>query len=106
MDKKDLLHHCRYYKGEDNIKTTDPDKQTFCKIEKEWVELTLSNKKEQPDILSDVLNEYILAKMREFEQYDDTPITLKALLFNRFIKYNERYDIETFKKWYRDKYIG
>ena len=38
--------------------------------------------------------------MKDFEKYDDTPMTLKALLYNRFIKYNERIDIEAFKKWY------
>lgn len=105
MERKDLLHHCRYYKGEKEINNPDPDKQTFCKIEREWMDLTLSAKDGDSDLLSESLNDYILNGLREFEKYDDTPLSLKALLFNRFMKYNERFDIDAFKKWYRDRYI-
>ena len=100
MNKKDLLKFCRYYKGNDNIKPSDPDTQAFYRIEQMWVYLRVNKFDETSDIFSKVLSEYLLAGLREFEKYDDTPITLKALLFNRFIKYNERVDIEGFKEWY------
>lgn len=97
MEKKDLLHHCRYYKGSGDIKISDPDKKVFCKIENDWVNLTIN----QDDLLSEVLSDYIVAGLKDFEKFDDTPLTLKALLFNRFTKYNERVDIAAFKKWYQ-----
>lgn len=105
MKKEDLLHHCRFYKGEKDIKSHDPDVQAFAKIEREWIDLTINAKDGQSDLLSESLNDYLLNGLREFEKYDDTPLSLKALLFNRFMKYNERFDIDAFKEWYRDQYI-
>lgn len=100
MEKKDLLHHCRYYSGGDGKRISDPDKQTFYKVEKEWVNLVLNQNESEDDLLSLSLSEYIMAGLKDFEKYDDTPLSLKALLYNRFTKYNERIDIGLFKKWY------
>ena len=99
-----LLNYCRYYKGEENITETDPDKQVLCKIEREWVADNTDKSEHSSKLLSICLEEYLLMGMKDFEKYDNIPLTLKALLFNRFNQYNERMDIEAFKKWYKRYY--
>ena len=101
MKEKDLLHLCRYYKGGELIKETDPDRQTFEKIEKGWLDTYNYRTDSTEELISRVMEEYLLVGLGDFEKFDDTPITLKALLFNRFTKYNERIDVVAFKKWYQ-----
>lgn len=106
MKREDAISFCRYYNGNsknDIENDLNPETQTIKKNERAWVELVTHD--DLTDELSERLSEYLSAGLREFEKFDDTPITLKAVLFNRFIKYNERYDIEAFKKWYLDSYI-
>lgn len=53
----------------------------------------------------DELHEYITAGLLDFEKYDDTPITLKALLFNRFgywFSDGLMEMVEPFKKYYQE----
>lgn len=102
MKREDAISSCRYYKGEKVGNYQHPETQTFNKIERAWVELVTHD--DLTDELSERLSEYLSAGLRDFEKFDNTPITLKAVLFNRFIKYNERYDIEAFKKWYEKNY--
>lgn len=51
-----------------------------------------------------MLDEYIAARLSEFEMQDDTPIALKALLFNRYGHWLGGYglveDAKSFKKFY------
>lgn len=100
MKKEQLLHHCKYYKG-DEKDIVNPEERTIANIEKEWVELTANEDRNTPNHMTDALEEYLLVGLGDFEKFDDTPLTLKALLFNRFIKYNEQFDIDAFKKWYK-----
>lgn len=97
MDKKDLLIHCRYYKGDDSI-YEDREKAALSAIEKLWIDKTLHD----DNFLNTCLEEYIEQGMRTFEQEDDTPVTLKAILFNRYN--NELVDIAGFKEWYKKYY--
>ena len=55
--------------------------------------------------IAPILKEYTDAGLSSFELYDGVPITLKAVLFNRYCKYAERVDIEGFKELYRTTYI-
>ena len=56
--------------------------------------------KEDPDF-SRLLDEYIDAGLAKFNNYDDTPITLKAVLFNRFMQQAEGLaKPNDFKHWY------
>lgn len=74
----------------------------FVRCEKEWLQSTKPDGKTNYDVMS----EYINSGLTEFEQYDNTPILLKAILFNRFIQYNERVDVDAFKEFYLHEYIG
>lgn len=108
MKKEDLLHHCRYYNGESEnpFEGKDQMKSLMWGYESKWVEFTIKaseNKDgQESSILSSALTDYIRAGMREFEKMDDTPIALKAILFNRYYYWNEGGD---FKKWYKETYM-
>ena len=54
-----------------------------------------------------LLDDYLSAGLRMFNMYDDTPVTLKAVLFNRFMQQAEGMArVEDFKSWYDRFYIG
>lgn len=57
------------------------------------------------ELITPILKEYTDAGLSSFELYDGVPITLKAVLFNRYCKYAESVDIEGFRKLYRATYI-
>ena len=98
MEKKDFLPFCRYYKGE---KECPKDiKISFWEYERAWIDLSV----DKDEMLGNMLDEYIAAGLSEFEMQDDTPIILKAYLFNRFCQYSERIDIDAFKKFYLNEY--
>lgn len=103
MDKKDLLAFCNYYKGEQS----NPNKHSAAwyvwQVEKDWVEeMALDNVVN--DCMAKPLNRYISLGYADFEKFDDTPITLKAMLFSLLEKWNEgvvaRDDFSSFyAKW-------
>lgn len=102
MKKEDnsLLKFCRYYHGEKDCNSKDKDIQMLFKIEKMWVDRMLS---EDSDFDA-LLDEYITFGLTSFSETDDVPVTLKALLFNRFNQYNDRIDVDAFKTWYKRHY--
>lgn len=100
MDEKDLLHHCRYYKGEKE-NPFEGTKKMLWYYEQTWVHLTLSNDEDDSNLLSKALEEYILAGLDDFEEYDHIPLTLKAILYNRFEQWNEG---DGFKEFYHKYY--
>ena len=62
--------------------------------------------KDSPDF-GMFLDDYLSAGLRTFNMYDDTPVTLKAVLFNRFMQQAEGMaPAEDFKRWYDWFYIG
>lgn len=91
---------CRYYKGED--KCPKNVKASFWEYERKWVELSL----DASSALEGMLAEYISNGLGAFEQTDNTPISLKAFLFNRYAHWNAGDLISGFKKWYKSSYIG
>lgn len=99
MTKNDLLKHCRYYKGEE----TPPEeiKATFWNYEKKWIELLMED-----DIsVDEMVVIYVNRGLGKFAQEDDTPLTLKALLFNRYLHWNTQCSTEDFKQWYEKEYL-
>lgn len=102
LSKNDLKIFCRYY-GKKDIKN-DPETETLIKIEKFWVDATEALTEEK-DTLKGMIQEYTSAGLNEFEQYDKVPLSLKAVLFNRYCKHNERIDVEGFKSYYKNVYI-
>ena len=97
--KKDYLNFCRYYKGEKECPGNK--KASFWEYERKWVDLSMS----KDDILGNMLDEYIAYGLGDFEKMDNTPITLKALLFNRYSHWMGC-DTYGFKNWYRKEYHG
>lgn len=75
-----LLKYCRYYKGEKECPDENIEMYRYWNTERVWVERMLDKTYE----FRDELHEYITAGLGEFEQFDSIPITLKAMLFNRF----------------------
>lgn len=108
MDRNDCIKHCRYYTG--SAENTFSDNESFFWFwEKKWVEFSevaySSNRDSEP--LRIMINEYIDARLISFEQMDDTPITLKALLFNQFCHHADLSLIdgaEAFKTFYVHEY--
>lgn len=100
MNKEDLIKLCRYYKGE----TENPyqgDKGMFWTIEQRYVDMRLVEDK----ILADCGSEYMRQGLLEFEQFDSTPLLLKALLFNRYEHWLQG-SPEEFKQFYKERYLG
>ncbi|WP_288910160.1 hypothetical protein [uncultured Bacteroides sp.] len=104
MEKNNYLPFCRYYKGEEENPYKNGDKNLFWFYEEKWIALSIN----KDDILGDMLDEYISAGLSEFNMMDDTPITLKALLFNRYCHWCGGYglieDAKAFKKFYLNSY--
>lgn len=99
MEKQDLLQFCKYYKGEENSPFQGTE-GVLWGVEKTWVAFSLNTEKGF-DYLSKCLNEYLSCGLRDFEQFDDIPVSLKAVLFNRFEQWDEGGD---FKEFYRKYY--
>jgi hypothetical protein len=93
-DKTFLLRFCRHYKGQKH----NPDPQdSVWRYELFWVEESM---KDNPDF-SRMLDDYIDAGLAEFNAYDNTPVTLKAVLYNRFMQQAEGMAKPAdFKCWY------
>lgn len=95
MDKKkELIKKCRYYKGEEKCpKSLSHNGEMIWFYELAWVNHELNGYDNRID-----LGEYIGAGLRNFCGDDGVPMSLKALLFNRFMKWVG--DVEGFKKFY------
>ena len=106
MTKQDLLRVCRYYKGEkENPYTdTDQDKALFWDYERKWIDFKLDDS----DTLCDYIGDYVGVGLGGFEKMDDTPLSLKALLFNRYAKtsYSIMSAVEPFKEFYKKYYMA
>lgn len=96
-----LLTYCRYYKGEDTPPEsfTKQEKSVWA-IEGNWIDM--QNRK--APILEDAITDYIGYGLVDFHSEDETPISLKAFLLNRYLQYEERVDIEGFKEYYEKFY--
>lgn len=105
MEKKDFLPFCRYYKGEKENPYKSGNKALFWDYERAWIDLSVDK---EDNALGNMLDEYIAAGLSEFEMQDDTPIALKALLFNRYGHWLGGYglieDAKSFKKFYLNEY--
>lgn len=101
----DLIEYCRYYKGEEecpeNISKDRNGSLWF--YEKVWATAESHRDENCDDIL-----EYIHYGLKDFNDDDGVPITLKALLFNRYCHWSGGYgnDAEDFKEWYKKYYLN
>jgi len=108
MDKSDYLQFCRYYKGENDnpFDGKDGTKAMLWFYERVWIDemQEIAKDKEQKESHSsfDYLDEYLNYGLADFEKMDNIPISLKALLFNRYAKssYSMRDAVKPFKQFY------
>lgn len=106
MKKKDLIQFCRYYKGEKENPFIG-NKALFWDYEKIWIDYNFSE--HGRTLLSDYIDDYTRVGLSLFEMKDNTPASLKALLFFRFCYWKSASIIECvepFKDFYNKEYIG
>lgn len=102
---KALIKQCRYYKGEKECPKSIDKKGMggIWRYEQMWVE-----REELRDEKGFNTEEYIHYGLKDFMADDGTPISLKALLYNRYEHWSGDYGntTEGFKAWYKGYYIG
>lgn len=99
---EDWIRFCRYYKGEkERPKEVN---ELFWEYEKKWVEVSENPKEGSNNFntASDWLDDYFHAGFGSFAINDGVPVTLKALLFNRYTHWMQTND--GFKEWYTENY--
>ena len=103
----ELIQQCRYYQGEEQCPKSIEKKgiSNIWFYEQLWVEREELRDENGYNALG-----YISDGLEDFNQDDVTPITLKALLYNRHTHWCGGYGIESdtksFKKWYEENYKG
>lgn len=101
-----LISLCRYYKGE-----KDPPKEDTgnWEYEKKWVSIKMESAKDDDsgkfalNCLSEYLDNYLNDGLRDLSPNDNIPITLKALLYDRFKHFGG--SAEDFRIWYLKEYL-
>ena len=109
MDKKqelmDFCRFCRLYKGEkENPYKGEQNKACLWSYERAWL---LEFAKPHSPLLMSYFSEYISVGPTCFSTDDNVPITLKALLFNRYARtqYSPYEAAESFKRFYNKYYL-
>lgn len=97
MQENDLLPFCRYYKGEKE-NPYDGTKGCLWEYERVWINHYIN---EDIDYSYRLMTEYLDAGLSDFNNKDGVPITLKALLFNRYEHWNQ---CGGFEEWYNKYY--
>lgn len=106
MSMNDLIKYCRYYKGEKECPESinEKGKSNIWFYEQIWVEREDLRDENEYNTL-----EYIRAGLKDFNVDDGSPLTLKALLFNRHTHWCGGYGLESdtknFKEWYINNYL-
>lgn len=97
--KQDLIDKCRYFKGQETCPESlkRAGKEYLWFYESKWVEF----KGQYEDN-----GEYEGNDLTAFEKNDDVPLSLKKLLFNRYIQntWSVKEAVPDFKKWYIEQY--
>lgn len=100
---KERINCCKFYKGGDAnpYEGKDQDKSMFWCYEMFWCGMSEQESTEQ-------VREYAAYGLSDFNKDDGTPISLKALLFNRYCHWCGGYgnDAEGFKAWYIKTYCN
>jgi len=103
--KRYLILQCRYYKGESEPPKTLPEGYALMwDYESRWVDWTLNEDKMVNHFENDIRDLHL-----ETKEGDKTPLTLKALLCNRYLHWGGGYapleeELKNFEKWYVDFY--
>ena len=95
-----LFDYCRYYKGEKTCPFPDDDARALLwDYERAWCDM----QEKKDAAMHEMMYDYNIHGLSDFEPYDGTPVSLKAFLFNRFAHWNDA-NSETFKEWYNGIY--
>ena len=93
---------CRYYDGDDSKDIFGYDDPSFAEYEKVWV----NSHFEDIDFLRDNVEAYKNWGLADFNTDDGVPMTLKAVLWTRFMHWGSGYETpDDFKKWYLTNYL-
>lgn len=119
MKKEFLLKYCHYYDGaeentfevkERNRRKNEPHVDKNCMMlwfyEKVWC-AELRNAidiYDLPPMLQEYVTEYKFAGLETYHQGDGVPLSLKALLFNRYMRGSMDGNVEPFKRFYYSYY--
>lgn len=105
MDKKELLAVCRFYDGEKENPFPEGNPYMFWGYERMWVEAK-GGEISPPD----AREYYDHLGLKDFSPGDGVPLSLRLLLFSRYLHwmggYGEDSDREGFKKFYLEEYLG
>jgi hypothetical protein len=100
--RKSLIARCHYYKGES--KEDNPYEGTDCEMlwyyESCWVDFSLNS----PDSLIGLVKEYKYDRLDKILKRDGVPMSLKALLYNRYTHWSMG-SPAGFRKWYFTDYL-
>lgn len=99
----DPLQCCRYYNGQ---QIADDENAVFAEYEMRWMEWRSSTREDGYSLLLSSVVDYINCGLMMFDEYDKAPISLKALLFNRWCHWGGGWsnDPNSFKAWYYKNY--
>lgn len=104
MTKQELIKQCRYYNGDDKPSDSivKAKKVLLFEYEQRWCEDEKFRNERSPDVI-----EFIGVGLAKKTEKDNVPITLKALLFNRYKHWAGGYgsDEEDFLEWYSSYYL-
>lgn len=98
-----LMEQCRFYSDEDTApRFEQPNGALLWDYERRWVEWTL----ESDSIITTVLVNYLAEGLSDFEKEDGTPVTLKALLYDRYVHWSSFGEEvqDNFRAWYVEEY--
>lgn len=105
--RKALIQQCRYYDREYDPEALDDTSMTiaaYWEYEEKWVEWTLEG-----DPMIQELEEWVQMYQLESRDGDKTPLTLKALLLNRFLHWGfygpPEEELKQFEEWYTQGYL-
>lgn len=96
--EKDLIPFCRHY---DPLKPSHAQTQ-FGFYEYKWIEAMIGERQ----YIIEMVTVYINYNLETFNVSDGVPISLKALLFNRYTHWESYFTAEGFKEWYISSYLN
>ena len=104
MTREELILDCRYYNGEDLPPRGTND--LMWGYEEAWVKMLLDNSPIPQACLDYYTKNYNLPSILPYED-DGTPISLKAILWNRLDHWSYLpANAQDFKKWYQEQYVA
>lgn len=96
------LPYCRYYDGV-NYENAPANKRLLASYEEAWIRIQIADF----EYLRSMFEEYIAYGQEFFSMNDGVPMSMKALLFNRWGHWGGNLcDGESFQKWYNEYYLG